>query len=154
MIRSMTTAKNLTITCLALLAVVLMTGTPAALARQDQPATQPAAPVTGWLGAKLMTVDEMVAEERGLDATEGVLADEVLPGSPAEAGGMKSGDVITKMDTTAIKELPDLQKMMRASKPGQVMAFTVMRGKETVELKVTLGNRPANIPSVPATRPG
>ena len=50
------------------------------------------------------------------------------------------------MDQTEITEVPDLQQFMRSTKPGQTVALTVLRGKETRELKVKLGDRPAQLP--------
>jgi S1-C subfamily serine protease len=127
----------------------------ATITASAQPATQPATqPAGGFFGARLASVDDQLADERGLDVDSGVLVDDLLPDSPAEKAGIQERDVIQKIDGQPIKELPDLQRMLRGSKPGQVMTFTVLRGSETKDIKVTLGTRPPNMPAAPTTRPG
>ena len=132
------------------LAMLLVTT--AALAHQaTQPTTQPTG---GFFGARLANMDDRMADQLGIDVETGVLVGELLPDSPAEKAGVEEHDVIQKIDGQPVKALPDLQKILRTTKPGQEVTFTVVRGKETKDIKVTLGTRPANAPAAPATRPG
>jgi S1-C subfamily serine protease len=142
--RSITAAATV-ITAIA--AIVLMSGASAALA---QPATQPATrPARGgpFLGARLASMNQEIAAELGIDNTDGVFVGEVIANTPAEAAGMQDHDIIKKMNDTDIKQLADLQKVLRSSKPGDVMTIVVLRGGQTQELKVTLGTAPATMPS-------
>ena len=111
-----------------------------------QPATQPGRNAP-FLGVKLADMNEEIAAELGIEPTDGVFIGEVIAGGPAEAGGVKDQDIIKKVNGAAIKNLRDLQKTLGASKPGDVLSMEVLRGKETQELKVTLGTRPATMPS-------
>ncbi len=65
------------------------------------------------------------------------------PDSPAEKAGMKEGDVITQFGSVPVADINSLAQALRKYKPGQTVDVTVKRGKEKVELKVTLG-KPKN----------
>ena len=67
---------------------------------------------------------------------------EVLKDSPAEKAGIKTDDVIQKLDGEAVLSVQDLIEKVRATKPGTEVTLTVKRGKDTKEVKVKLGTRP------------
>ncbi len=62
----------------------------------------------------------------------------VVAGSPAEAAGLKEGDVIVKVNSSAIAGLKDFSDILKTLKPGDKVLITFMRdGKEsTVETGV------------------
>jgi hypothetical protein len=62
----------------------------------------------------------------------------VAPGSPAEAGGLKSGDVIVKLGGNQIGGLDDFDLALRKYTAGQEVEVVVLRGSDEVTLKVTL----------------
>jgi putative serine protease PepD len=69
----------------------------------------------------------------------------VTPGSPAEAAGIKSGDIIVAIgDTTIDKEHP-LNAVLAQSAPGDKVDLKVLRDGKTLTISVTLGTRPANL---------
>ncbi|MDX1963900.1 MAG: trypsin-like peptidase domain-containing protein [Pirellulales bacterium] len=68
----------------------------------------------------------------------------VNPGSPAERAGLKGGDVITKINDQELKSFDELAAAVRQLKPGQTAKLSVLRGTETLDLKVKIGTRPAN----------
>jgi C-terminal processing protease CtpA/Prc len=56
----------------------------------------------------------------------------VVEGSPAEAAGLKEGDVIIKINSTAIAGLQDFSDVLKTLKPGDKVSITFMReGEET-----------------------
>lgn len=59
----------------------------------------------------------------------------VVPGSPAEACGLKEGDTIIRVNATAVKGLKDLSGALKALRPGEKITVIFLRdGKEmTVE---------------------
>ena len=114
-----------------------------------QPATQPATqPTGGFLGAGLDTVNDRVADARGLNVDWGVLVTRLVSEGPAEQAGLAENDVIQKVNGRTVRTLPEIQELLRATRPGQEIAMTVVRGEAMREIKVTLGARPAA-----ATRP-
>ncbi len=63
----------------------------------------------------------------------------VGPGSPAEKGGLKSGDRIIKINQTKIGNLEDFDLALRKFSAGDVIEVTAARGEQEVKLKITLG---------------
>ncbi len=89
-------------------------------------------------GAYLGTVPDY----RAMEATEGgVLLSDVRPGSPAEKAGIKGGDKIVEMAATRIENLYDMTYALQDHKPGDTIDVVVIRNKERVKLRATLGAR-------------
>jgi Zn-dependent M28 family amino/carboxypeptidase len=65
----------------------------------------------------------------------------VRPDSPADKGGLKTGDIIIEFGGTPVKDLYSYTDALYAHKPGDVVKVVVMRGTQRVELTVTLGKR-------------
>src|SRR6059036_4095278 len=109
--------------------------------------------VRGWLGIVIQDVTDQLAGSFGVKEREGVLVAEVMKGSPAEAAGLKAGDVVVDLSGTPIKEVPDLQRRIASIRPGQTMKLTVIRDKKAVPITVKIGEMPADEPLV-AEAPG
>ena len=62
----------------------------------------------------------------------------VAPGSPAEKGGVKAGDVISGLGGQKIGSLDDFDLAIRKFKAGEEVEVTVLREKAEVKVKVTL----------------
>lgn len=67
---------------------------------------------------------------------EGAYVYSVEEGSPADEAGLKSDDVITEVDGTKISGYEDLSRMISQCKEGDKLKLTVVRGGETVKIKV------------------
>ncbi len=67
---------------------------------------------------------------------EGVLVLRVLPDTPAEASGLRLGDVITAIDGQAITDAGELQAFVDGSGLNKNLQFTVIRGDRTLKLRV------------------
>ncbi len=67
----------------------------------------------------------------------------VQPDSPAEAGGLEPGDVVTAVDGRSISSADELVAAVAALDPGDVVTLTVGRAGGTRDVDVTLGTRPA-----------
>jgi S1-C subfamily serine protease len=103
----------------------------AALGRADDDAKKkPAEGQTGFLGVQL---------DENVDAPT---ITGFAPDSPAEKAGLKSGDVIVKVQDKAIKTLSELMDIMHKTKPGDKLAVTVKRDDKEQTVNVTLGTRP------------
>lgn len=63
----------------------------------------------------------------------------VSPGSPAEKGGLRGGDVIIELGGRKTGGLDDFDLALRDFGPGEQVDVVVLRGTEKVSLKVTLG---------------
>ena len=73
---------------------------------------------------------------------DGLRVVSVAPGSPAEKGGLRAGDVITHFGDNPVADLPALSAGLRANKAGDVVKITVQRDGQPVSCAVTLGSSP------------
>jgi hypothetical protein len=72
---------------------------------------------------------------------EGLAITGVSPESPAAKAGLKGGDVVIKFGDSKISGIEDFDSALRKHKPGDTVKVIVQRGKETVQLDVTLARR-------------
>ncbi len=105
------------------------------------------APIDGWLGIYL---DPSRDEPRVL---------EVIPDSPAAKAGLRTGDVIASLDGTATTTRDEFITAIRAHDKGEHVRLQVERDGKTVQVVVTLGERPPEGGTPPASateelRPG
>jgi serine protease Do len=62
--------------------------------------------------------------------------------SPAEAGGMKAGDIITDFGGGPVKDVTELQKKVAAVEPGRTAPVVVIRDKASTPLTIKIGEQP------------
>lgn len=85
----------------------------------------------GWIGVSIQPVTKDLADSFGLAGEKGALVSEVIPESPAEKGGIKTGDIIAAFDGKEIKEMNDLPRLVAATATGRSVRVKVIRdGKE------------------------
>ena len=87
-------------------------------------------------GVYLGTVPDMGAAD-----VKGMQLSGVRPGSPAEQGGLKAGDIIIRFGDKAITNIYDYTDALGAHKPGDVVEVVVQRAGAEVKLQVKLGKR-------------
>jgi Do/DeqQ family serine protease len=109
--------------------------------------------VRGWLGIAIQDITDELAASFGVREREGVLVADVMKGGPAEAAGLRPGDVIVELGGTKIREVPDLQRRVAAVAPGQTVAVGVVRDRTPQRLEVRIGEMPAEEPQVAAVDP-
>ena len=103
-----------------------------------------------WLGAYgFEPMDREVANFLKLEAQSGAVVSEVLEGSPAEKAGMQARDIVLAIDGKPLPRFkPDrvvvsyVEREVERRAPGDVLALTVLRGAERIDLKATLGDEP------------
>jgi putative serine protease PepD len=93
-----------------------------------------------YLGVSTQTVDEGVAAQYGLAVKSGALVRFVSPNSPADKGGVKAGDIITKIGDVTVTSVADVFAGIRAAKIGQTVAIEVVRNSQSVTVQVTMGS--------------
>lgn len=86
-------------------------------------------------GVYLGTIPDYAAE------VEGVKISDTRKGSPAEKGGLKSGDIIVKFAGKDIKNIYDYTNILSELKANSTYKMTVQRNSEKVELEITPINK-------------
>jgi putative serine protease PepD len=93
-----------------------------------------------YVGVSTETVDEGLAAQFGLPMKSGALVRFVAPGAPAEAAGIKRGDVIVKIGTMRVTGVADVFAAIREHKVGETVPFEVIRNGQSTVLDVKLGS--------------
>lgn len=78
-----------------------------------------------------------------VDADTGVLIVRVMADTPAQAGGLKVGDIIQRVNGTPVETPTDVQAQVDAGEIGQPLDVEIQRGGETQTITV----RPMALPS-------
>lgn len=99
----------------------------------------------GWLGVQIQTVTEDIAAGLGLDEEIGALVAEVVPGSPAERAGIRTGDVIVGVEGKEVARLKDLTRMVADVQPGDEVKIQVWREGNRETLEVVIGETPTQM---------
>jgi Do/DeqQ family serine protease len=75
------------------------------------------------------------------DGENGVFVERVDKNTPAEAGGLKAGDVVTAIDGKAIADVTQFRMAIAAKQPGSKVMLQVLRDGKKEEMDFTLGDR-------------
>ena len=100
--------------------------------------------VTGkaYLAIKAGTMTEQMAAQYDIDITEGVIVYSTESGGAGEKAGLQLGDVITKLNDTAITSMTDLTMAKKSYKAGDTVTLTVYRSGEYITLDLTFDQQP------------
>jgi S1-C subfamily serine protease len=97
-----------------------------------------------YMGIGYVPLNPAIAAQLGTDATEGAVIVQVVPGSPAADASLQVQDVITKIDGTSLTGESTLAQIVQSHKPGDTLDLTVVRGSQTLQVKITLGTMPSS----------
>jgi|TARA_B100000745_G_scaffold300528_1_gene254999 serine protease Do len=87
----------------------------------------------GWLGVMIQRITPELQESFKLKNASGALVSDLVPNGPADLGGMKRGDVITRFDGVEIASMETLPKQVASIKPGKSVKVEVIReGKSRI----------------------
>ena len=93
----------------------------------------------GWLGVKVQSMTDDIAENMGLGKSKGALVADVTEGSPGKAAGIEAGDVITSFNGRPITEMRELPRAVAATEIGTEVIVKVLRKGKELEFKVAIG---------------
>ena len=96
----------------------------------------------GWLGVRIQTVTDEIAESLGLEEAQGALVASVTPGGPAEAASIEPGDVILEFDRKKIDRMRGLPRIVAETPIGKEVEVAIWRRGEERAVEVTLGELP------------
>ena len=98
----------------------------------------------GFLGVSPQDLDEDLAAQFGTD--KGALITEVTPDSPGEKAGLKSGDVITKIDAVEIRDGRHLRLTVSQLAPDSQIEIGYLRDGRPATTNATLARRTIDSP--------
>lgn len=104
--------------------------------------------VRGYIGVFIQPITPEIAQQFGLQGTDGALVSDVIPGTPAAESTLKRGDVIVGFDGRRVDSVSQLQRLTAESMPGDVVALKVLRDEAEEVVKVTLGELPEATPEM------
>jgi serine protease Do len=96
----------------------------------------------GWLGVLIQDVTRELAETFGMRHPRGALVAQVLPGSPAEAAGLRAGDIILSFNGKEVATSSNLPPLVGVAKVGSEAKVQVLRAGEVIEVPLTLAELP------------
>jgi serine protease Do len=96
----------------------------------------------GWLGVQIQPVTSGIADSLGLKKAEGALVDEPQSASPAAKAGIQSGDVITAVNGTPVKDARELARTIATLAPDSSVKLDVLHNGEAKSVSLTLGTMP------------
>ncbi len=93
----------------------------------------------GRLGIGIQALDQTLAQSFGLADANGALVGSVEKDSPAAKAGLKTGDVIRKIDGEAMADSTDVTSRIGNMAPGTTTKIEVWRDGKPVEIAATVG---------------
>lgn len=93
------------------------------------------------LGVTIRDINDDLAKEKKIKVLDGVYVDSVSDRSAAMEAGLKEGDIITKVNTIAVKSPSELQEQIGRHRPGDKIEITYIRDNKEKTASVTLKNR-------------
>ena len=94
--------------------------------------------VRGFLGVGIQAITSDLAESFQLDAAQGALVTNVLPGSPADQAGLQRGDVIVEYDGRTVVDPRTLQGQVLGTTVGDRVSLIVMRDGHNVTVEAVI----------------
>jgi serine protease Do len=85
---------------------------------------------------------EEITKKVGVQEGYGVLISQVMKDTPAEAAGLKEGDLIVAIDGRPIVETRALQRLVGSTPAGRDVGVVVLRDRERREVRVHVGTMP------------
>jgi serine protease Do len=95
-----------------------------------------------FIGISYAEITPQTAGQFNLPVQNGVLVQQVTPGSPASDAGIQADDIITALDNTKIDEAHPLRSLLFQHHIGDSITLTVLRNGQTQTVKITLVARP------------
>jgi serine protease Do len=92
----------------------------------------------GYLGVSIQDVSKDIADSVGLPNARGAIVREPTEDGPAGAAGVKSGDIILKIDGDQIDDALDLSRTIAGKAPDSTVEVTIWRDGAETTLSVQL----------------
>lgn len=102
----------------------------------------------GFMGVSIRELDSQLASELGIAEIKGVYVAEVTEEGSARQAGIRSGDIILKIEGISVNSTSELLEIVGQHSPGDKVNVIVRRSNKELDLNVTLKNREGNTETV------
>ncbi len=92
----------------------------------------------GWIGVRIQSVTDDIAESLGLGSVRGALVAGVTPKGPAEAAGLKPGDIVTDYNGQKLGAMKQLPRLVADTMPDTTGTLTIWRDGKKMTLSVKI----------------
>ncbi|MBK7944745.1 MAG: trypsin-like peptidase domain-containing protein [Flavobacteriales bacterium] len=103
-----------------------------------------------YLGVSIRDMDQALAKELALDRPRGVYVNGLTDGGAAADAGLEKGDVITRVGSITVNNVPQLQEQVGKFKPGDRVPVTVLRSGNERVVELVLRGREGNVTATKA----
>jgi serine protease Do len=93
----------------------------------------------GWLGVRIQTVTDEIAETMGLGKPTGALIASVNSGGPADQAGIQAGDVVVKFDGKDVVDMRHLPRIVAETDIGKSVPVEILRKGKRVTVTAKVG---------------
>ncbi|HEX8295701.1 MAG TPA: Do family serine endopeptidase [Chthoniobacteraceae bacterium] len=101
--------------------------------------------VRGYLGVQMSNLTREVARALGTPDTAGVLIEDVVPGSPADKAGVKTGDVIRSYNGRPLADVPALISRVADTELNAKVELGIFRAGQALTLHAEITEAPADL---------
>ena len=108
----------------------------------------------GLLGVSVQSIDPDLAENLGLETTDGALVSQVMPDSAAERAGIEPGDVVLSVDGEVVTDAASLRLRVGMHGADESVKISLLRDGEKMTVTARLGEALAGPVSAQDMHPG
>ncbi len=112
----------------------------------------------GWLGVRIQSVTEDIAESVGIKENVGALVAGITPDGPAAKAGIEPGDVVTRFDGKEVSSMRGLPRIVSQTPIGKKVDVELLRKGQKLTLQAMIGrlqeDADADEPSKPKEQNG
>ena len=94
-----------------------------------------------FIGVSIQNVNQKVANDYKLPNLKGVMVNGITKDGAAKSAGIQVNDVILKVGTIEVNDVPELQEQIGSFRPGEKASITIRRGSEIKSLTIVLRNK-------------
>jgi serine protease Do len=97
----------------------------------------------GYIGIVIQPLTPDLAKYFNISEEKGILISQVMKDSPGEKAGLKSGDIIIKMNEHPVKDITVFRNNVAMTAPGTKIELTITRGGKEDKVVVTIEKLPS-----------
>jgi len=98
-----------------------------------------------WMGVEIVEINDVIANQLGLDTKEGALINKVVPDSPAGKTNLQRGDVIVEFGGKKVKDVPSLQDMVAKTPPKKKIQVKIIRNNSEKTVNLVTESMPGSM---------